>query len=68
MKKIKWLQNINIAVLICIGVFILCISFIFKIPSPKGGLHIITYEVGLLVGVMCGIVSFILLCIFNRKK
>ena len=63
MKKI--VENIIITVVLSIIIYFLCTRFFFKVPSPTG----IGYEeIGRMVAAIVAVISFILLCIFNRKK
>lgn len=66
MKKIVF--NILVAVLVSIVFFFLSVKFIFKIPSPTGGYEVITYQVGCGIAVVAGLITAILLFVFNRNK
>lgn len=67
MKKI--FTNIVIAICIYGAIYFLSTRFFFKVPSPSGvGYHEVTYEMGRYAGAIAGVVSFILLSIFNRNK
>lgn len=67
MKKI--VENIIITVVLSIIIYFLCTRFFFKVPSPTGiGYEEITYQIGRMVAAIVAVISFILLCIFNRKK
>lgn len=64
----KTIFNIFIAVLVGIAFYFLSINFVFKIPSPIGGYEAITYQVGCGVAVVAGLITAILLFVFNRDK
>lgn len=64
----KTIFNIFIAVLVSIVFYYLSVNFIFKIPSPMGGYEAVTYQVGCGVAVVAGLITAILLFVFNRNK
>ncbi|MGN0180628.1 MAG: hypothetical protein ACI4DY_14490 [Monoglobaceae bacterium] len=64
----KTIFNIFIAVLVGIVFYFLSVNFVFKIPSPIGGYEAITYQVGCGVAVVAGLITAILLFVFNRDK
>lgn len=64
----KTIFNIFIAVLVGIVFYFLSVNFVFKIPSPIGGYEAITYQVGCGVAVVAGLITTILLFVFNRDK
>ena len=64
----KTVFNILVAVFVSIVFYFLSINFIFKIPSPIGGYEAITYQVGCGVAVVVGLITAILLFVFNRSK
>ena len=64
----KTIFNIFIAVLVGIIFYFLSVNFVFKIPSPIGGYEAITYQVGCGVAVVAGLITAILLFVFNRDK
>lgn len=64
----KAIFNILAAVLVSIVFYFLSINFIFKIPSPTGGYEVITYQVGCGVAVVAGLITAILLFVFNKNK
>lgn len=64
----KTVLNILVAVFVSIVFYFLSINFIFKIPSPTGGYEAITYQVGCGVAVVAGLITAILLFVFNRNK
>lgn len=64
----KTIFNISIAVLVGIVFYFLSVNFVFKIPSPIGGYEAITYQVGCGVAVVAGLITAILLFVFNRDK
>lgn len=64
----KTVFNILVAVFVSIVFYFLSINFIFKIPSPTGGYEAITYQVGCGVAVITGLITAILLFVFNRSK
>lgn len=64
----KTISNILIAVFVSIVFYFLSVNFIFKIPSPMGGYDAITYQVGCGIAVVAGLITAILLFVFNRNK
>lgn len=64
----KTIFNIFIAVLVGIVFYFLSVNFVFKIPSPIGGYEAITYQVGFGIAVIVGIITAILLLVFNKNK
>lgn len=64
----KTIFNIFIVVLVGIVFYFLSVNFVFKIPSPIGGYEAITYQVGCGVAVVAGLITAILLFVFNRDK
>lgn len=64
----KTVFNILVAVFVSIVFYFLSVNFIFKIPSPTGGYEAITYQVGCGIAVVAGLITAILLFIFNRNK
>lgn len=64
----KNIIKIIIILLVSIVFFLLSINFIFKIPSPTGGYEMITYQVGFGIAVIAGIITAILLLVFNKNK
>lgn len=64
----KTVFNILVAVFVSIVFYFLSVNFIFKIPSPTGGYEAITYQVGCGVAVVAGLITAILLFVFNRNK
>ncbi|MDD5923962.1 MAG: hypothetical protein PUC88_04155 [Clostridia bacterium] len=64
----KTISNILIAVFVSIVFYFLSVNFIFKIPSPMGGYEAITYQVGCGIAVVAGLITAILLFVFNRNK
>lgn len=64
----KTIFNIFIAVLVGIVFYFLSVNFVFKIPSPIGGYEAITYQVGFGIAVIVGIITAILLFVFNKNK
>lgn len=59
---------IAIAVLVSIAFYFLSVTFIFKIPSPTGGYEAITYQFGCGIAIIAGIVTVILLMVFDRSR
>lgn len=64
----KTVFNILVAVFVSIVFYFLSVNFIFKIPSPTGGYEAITYQVGCGIAVVAGLITAILLFVFNRNK
>lgn len=64
----KTVFNILVAVFVSIVFYFLSVNFIFKIPSPTGGYEAIIYQVGCGVAVIAGLITAILLFVFNRNK
>lgn len=64
----KTILNVLITVVISVVFYFLSINFIFKIPSPMGGYEAITYQVGFGIAVIVGIITAILLLVFNKNK
>ena len=64
----KTVFNILVAVFVSIVFYFLSVNFIFKIPSPMGGYEAITYQVGCGVAIVAGMITAILLFVFNRSK
>lgn len=64
----KTVFNILVAVFVSIVFYFLSVNFIFKIPSPTGGYEAITYQVGCGIAVVAGLITTILLFVFNRSK
>lgn len=64
----KTILNVLITVVISVVFYFLSINFIFKISSPMGGYEAITYQVGFGIAVFAGIITTILLLIFNKNK
>lgn len=64
----KTIINIIASVLVSVAFYFLSINLIFKIPSPMGGYEAITYKVGCVIAVVAGVITAILLFIFNKYK
>ncbi len=64
----KTVFNILVAVFVSIVFYFLSVNFIFKIPSPTGGYEAITYQVGCGIAVVAGLITAILLFVFNKDK
>lgn len=64
----KTVFYIAVSVLVSIIFYFLSVNFIFKIPSPMGGYEAITYQVGCGIAVIAGMITAILLFVFNRNK
>lgn len=63
------LINFNISLIISVIIYFISINFLCKIPSPTGiGYAEITYQIGMLISSVVGIVSFIILMILNKPK
>lgn len=64
----KTVFNILVAVFVSIVFYFLSVNFIFKIPSPTGGYEAITYQAGCGIAVVAGLITAILLFVFNRNQ
>lgn len=64
----KTVFNILVAVFVSIVFYFLSVNFIFEIPSPTGGYEAITYQVGCGIAVVAGLITAILLFVFNKDK